>query len=65
MPILNLRRSAAIENLPPKYKWEFLRRHPHYIRDWKMANLDAIAPPTDSCANSATFLRITGWNLHP
>lgn len=47
MPILNPRHRAEIENLPPKYKWEMLRRHTHYIRDWKMANLDGQVPSAD------------------
>jgi hypothetical protein len=37
MPTLTPRHRAEIENLPPKYKWEVLRRHPHYIRDWRLA----------------------------
>jgi hypothetical protein len=49
MPIVKYRQTAAIDNLPPRFKWEVLRRHPHYIRDWRIANLDVQVPAGDPC----------------
>jgi hypothetical protein len=43
--LLRERTSPEIERLPPNYKWEFLRRHPLYLRYWKMANLYLTIPP--------------------
>jgi hypothetical protein len=41
------RSSPEIQRLPPAYKWEFLRRHPEYIRRWKLANLYWATPQND------------------
>jgi hypothetical protein len=51
MPLLNPRRRPEIENLPPKGKWEALRRHPHYIRDWRLASLYWQTPPDSPVRN--------------
>jgi hypothetical protein len=71
MPILNPRHRPAIENLPPKYKWEVLRRHPHYVRDWKLATLYWNTPPDSPDRNdedwphleaaAVRMHQLTGW----
>jgi hypothetical protein len=71
MPILNPRHRPEIENLPPKFKWEVLRRHPHYIRDWRLANLYWKTPPDYPIrddgdwphleAAAARMHQLTGW----
>jgi hypothetical protein len=72
MPILNPRRRPEIENLPPKYKWEVLRRHPHYIRDWRLATLYWATPPDSPIRNdkdwpdveaaAVRMHQLTGWS---
>jgi hypothetical protein len=42
---LPARHTPEINRLPISYKWEFLRRHPEYIRWWKLASLYAQVPP--------------------
>jgi hypothetical protein len=71
MPNLNPRHRPEIENLPPKYKWEVLRRHPHYIRDWRLATLHWRTPPDhpvrgeedwpEAAAAAARMHQLTGW----
>ena len=72
MPLLNPRHHPEIENLPPKYKWEVLRRHPHYIRDWRLATLYWKTPPDSPARNdedwphleaaAARMHQLTGWS---
>src|SRR5262245_47509722 len=71
MPILNPRHRPEIGNLPPKYKWEVLRRHPHYIRDWRLATYYWQTPPDSSLRNdedwpelvaaAVRMHQLTGW----
>jgi hypothetical protein len=72
MPILNPRRRPEIENLPPKYKWEVLRRHPHYIRDWRLATVYWDTPRDSPIRNDEDWPEVeaaahrmhqlTGWS---
>jgi hypothetical protein len=69
MPLLHPRQRAEIENLPPNFKWEVLRRHPHYVRDWKLANLywQTKNAPNDPDwrhveAAVARMYLLTGWH---
>jgi hypothetical protein len=41
------RYTPEIRKLPPSYGWEFLRRHPEYLRSWKKARLYLKTPPDD------------------